>query len=517
MAVLGALLLLGCLLTAGLYHGWLYLLRPTDRAPLVLGAWCALLAVFVATRQAGVVTLLFPSLSLSLSARLSLVSLQLILPLTISLVEAFYPTLVPQWVGRASWGLGAVLALIALIMPESILPGLRVVEWIADAGLAVFIGGMLLQAWRRKLPDARLVLSGAVILGLVALNDFLAFQLSAWPLSDNLTESGLLILVMLLAFSLARRTVRTATTAHTEAEQLTLQVQRLQRLNQAYLRFVPQSFLNLLGKDDIFTVRLGDQAHKTVTVMFAGVRDFTALSENMSPAENFAFINTLFGGLSPIIREHNGFIDQYRGDGLMAIFPRQPEDALRAAMAIGRLLAALNLQQEARNQPQIKFGMGLHVGPMMMGIVGEPEFMDNTVIAEVVRVTSRLDRLTKRFGATVVISEAILTSLHDSSDYVFRALSKIQARGVAEPQTVYEVFAGLTTEQLDIKRFEKPIFEGGLFLYYGRRFAEARDYFKQALALDPHDQAAQLYINRCDEFSQAPLATDWNGAETFVQ
>ena len=120
----------------------------------------------------------------------------------------------------------------------------------------------------------------------------------------------------------------------------------LAKLNAAYGRFVPHDFINLLERPSIIEVKLGDNQEKDMTVLFADIRDFTALSEQMTPAENFAFINSYLGRVSPAIRENNGFIDKYIGDAVMALFPTSPSDAVRAAIDMQKELNIYNEERE---------------------------------------------------------------------------------------------------------------------------------------------------------------------------
>jgi adenylate cyclase len=108
----------------------------------------------------------------------------------------------------------------------------------------------------------------------------------------------------------------------------------LSKTNKAYGRFIPREFLKFLQKKDIKDVELGDQIQKQMTVFFSDIRSFTELSESMSPMENFNFINSYLKRINPIIRKHNGFIDKFIGDAVMAIFPNSPEDAVSAAIEI---------------------------------------------------------------------------------------------------------------------------------------------------------------------------------------
>jgi len=95
---------------------------------------------------------------------------------------------------------------------------------------------------------------------------------------------------------------------------------QLRQINIVSNKFVPKTFLNFLGKSNILDATLGDYVEKQVTVMFSDIRDYTSLSEKMTPKQNFKFVNRFNQLMGPIIQHNKGFINQYLGDGLMAIF-----------------------------------------------------------------------------------------------------------------------------------------------------------------------------------------------------
>ena len=120
------------------------------------------------------------------------------------------------------------------------------------------------------------------------------------------------------------------------------QASELSLVNLAYGRFVPHEFLNLLNKESITQVKLADHEEREMTIMFADIRDFTPLSESMNPQENFRFLNSYLSRVSPVIGQHHGFIDKYIGDEIMALFPRNPDDAMQAAIALQIEVALYN-------------------------------------------------------------------------------------------------------------------------------------------------------------------------------
>ena len=111
----------------------------------------------------------------------------------------------------------------------------------------------------------------------------------------------------------------------------------LHRINRATQKFVPTDFLRTIDRKNITEVRLGDQKAQTITVFFSDIRSYTTLSEGMTPDENFKFVNAYAGRMGPIIREHRGFVNQYLGDGIMALFQHEPEDSLKAAIQMQKV------------------------------------------------------------------------------------------------------------------------------------------------------------------------------------
>jgi two-component system sensor histidine kinase ChiS len=143
------------------------------------------------------------------------------------------------------------------------------------------------------------------------------------------------------------------------------------QLTLAYGRFVPRNFLKFLGKESIIDVQIGDQVQQKMTVMFSDIRSFTTLSEAMSPQENFNFLNSYLSQVSPVIRQHKGFIDKYIGDAIMALFPESANDAVQAAIAMQKQVALYNEQRQQQGDVPIAIGIGLHTGNLMLGTIGE--------------------------------------------------------------------------------------------------------------------------------------------------
>lgn len=283
----------------------------------------------------------------------------------------------------------------------------------------------------------------------------------------------------------------------------------------AYECFVPREFLSLLDKESILQIRLGDQINQEMTVMFADVRGWTMLSEGMSPQENFNFINAYLRRVSPVIKEHGGFIDQYYGDGVMALFPEAPDGAVMAAIAMHEAVSGYNKEREKEGFQPIGIGVGLHTGDLMLGIIGSKERMQGAVVADAVNLAARLEELTRIYGSSITLSEPTLSHLKEPDKYKHRFVDKVRVKGKKEHVTVHEVFDGDPQTVVGLKEKTKASFEEGLRLYYERKFSESSVHFNRVLEKNPEDMAARIYLKRCAKYMVNGVPDDWSGVETL--
>ncbi|MCA1992389.1 MAG: response regulator [Coleofasciculus sp. S288] len=274
----------------------------------------------------------------------------------------------------------------------------------------------------------------------------------------------------------------------------------LSKINVAYGRFVPHEFLRFLGHNSIMNVRLGDQVQQEMTIMFSDIRSFTTMSEGMSPKENFDFINSYLNRVGPSIRQHKGFIDKYIGDAIMALFPEAAEDALQAAIDMQKQVSLYNMHRQKTGYAAIAIGIGLHTGSLMLGTIGEEQRMESTVISDAVNLASRLEDLTKVYGASIIISEQTLLGLNDQTNYHYRFLGQIPVKGKKELVSVFDVFDADPIQIFDLKLRTRSKFEDAIILYHAKKIQEAYQIFKEILQINDQDKAARLYIKNCEDF-----------------
>jgi len=292
-------------------------------------------------------------------------------------------------------------------------------------------------------------------------------------------------------------------------------ISNISRMNEAYFRFVPKQFLDFLGKDSILDVKLGDQVQKEMSVLFTDIRDFTTLSEELTPKENFDFLNEYLSCMEPVISRNHGFIDKYIGDSIMALFVGNVENAIDAAIEMRSALSDFNLQRKLENKSSINSGIGIHTGNLMLGVVGGHGRMDGTVVSDAVNLASRVEGLTKMYGTSIIISQDTLIKLQDPTRYNYRFLDVVKVKGKREAVYIFEILDGEPEEIKKLKIETKLDFGRAIQYYKNKEFDSAMLLFKKVLKINPNDRAAQLYEIRCKNILDFGIPEDWDGVETI--
>ncbi len=258
----------------------------------------------------------------------------------------------------------------------------------------------------------------------------------------------------------------------------------LARASLAMRRFVPRETIRLLGFDDLTDVSLGDAAEHELTVAFSDVRGFTAAVERMTPKGAFEWLNRCYGVIGPEVRRNGGFIDKYIGDAVMALFPRTPADAVRAAIAMQRGMDALG---------DIHLGTGIHVGSTMLGTLGEAERFEATVLADTVNVASRVEGASKFFGTRVLVTDDVRNQC-ESEGFSWRSLGSIRLKGRSAPVDLHELLDADTAPERDRKLALLPDFADGFTAFRAGRLREAAARFRRIVDENPNDGPAQACL-----------------------
>lgn len=292
---------------------------------------------------------------------------------------------------------------------------------------------------------------------------------------------------------------------------------KLEELLTAYSRFVPNDYLRFLRKKSITDVQLGDHVSKVMAVMFSDIRSFTTISESMTPKENFAFVNAYLKRVSPEIRNNHGLIVKFLGDGMMAVFPDGADDAIAAGVAMFRAVEQYNKKRQQDGWIPVNVGIGVHVGHMMLGMVGEENRMQGDAFSDNVNLTARLEGLTKFYGVSLLISEQALEHLSRPEDYQIRFLDRAIVKGRNEPISVYEILDAEVEAVRSLKLQTQPDFEQGLESYRTGDLTGAAAYFEKVLTVNPTDKTAKLYLERVKILSERGIPANWSGVWAFSE
>lgn len=262
-------------------------------------------------------------------------------------------------------------------------------------------------------------------------------------------------------------------------------------------KFVPREFIDHLGRRSLTDVRLGDHVQSKMAVFFSDIRDFTRLSETMTPRENFEFLNSYLRRATPIIRANHGFIDKYIGDAIMALFPREPVDALRAGVALQKELVVYNVGRKKAGYEPIRIGIGLHGGDLILGTIGEEERMQTTVIADAVNVAARIEGLTKVFGVSLLVGRSIVDKLPEAHGFHLRHLGAVKAKGKTRSVEIYECFDTDPEDLREHKLRTGQLFASAIGEYHEGLFISAQPKFNRIAQMHPDDSVAAHYRDSC--------------------
>ena len=214
---------------------------------------------------------------------------------------------------------------------------------------------------------------------------------------------------------------------------------RLERLQLHFARFAPDDVVEQL------TDAGGElkPTRRTVTVLFADLKGFTALSDRMDPEQMVPILNGYFQAMSVAIAAHHGRVTELIGDGMLALFgalepnPWQAQDAVLGALAMREALARYNETLRARSMPELQVGIGIHRGEVLAGVMGYQELSKFGVVGDTINVASRVEQLTRELSVDLLITEEVRREL--DGRFRLRAMPPQSVKGKAEPIVTYLV------------------------------------------------------------------------------
>jgi adenylate cyclase len=256
---------------------------------------------------------------------------------------------------------------------------------------------------------------------------------------------------------------------------------------------------------------------RELTVLFTDIRGFTTMSETMTARQLAAFLNEYLSAMTDIIMVRGGTVDKFIGDAIMAFWGAPLDDreharhALSACLEMRRRLAELRPEWVARGLPPVETGIGANSGVVSVGNMGSRTRFSYTVMGDAVNLASRLEGLTKIYGAGVLVSEATRKAAGDS--FFYRPIDVVRVKGKREPVALFEPLAegpAPVDRQQELERYA-----AALDLYRSRAFGPAQEAF-QALQRDCPQTLHALYLERVQLFLKHPPPADWDGVFTFT-
>jgi|SRR5919199_108993 class 3 adenylate cyclase/HAMP domain-containing protein len=216
---------------------------------------------------------------------------------------------------------------------------------------------------------------------------------------------------------------------------------RLQKTLESFERFVPEKFLRIIASDGIENIQVGVASTRTITILFADIRSYTSMSEQMTPLETFALLNDYLACMGQVINDAGGFIDKYIGDAIMALFEDETAGcALKAAVAMQQALKAFNEQRLCQEQPTIEIGIGIHRGEVVMGTIGFTSRIESTAIGDAVNVAARVEGLTRKYDRPILVTESVVATLRYPDAFNLQLVDdSVKVKGKSEPVAIYEL------------------------------------------------------------------------------
>jgi adenylate cyclase len=280
----------------------------------------------------------------------------------------------------------------------------------------------------------------------------------------------------------------------------------------AFGQYVSPKVLEILMEDPAKLKLVGER--RDMTVFFSDVAGFTSIAERMDPDQLVILLNRYLSAMTDVVFAHDGYLNKYMGDGIMAFWNApvkqadHAERACRCALQSRRRLEELNAELQGQGLNPLNARIGISSGAMVVGNMGSRQKSDYTVMGDNVNLGSRLEGANKVYGTAIMISESTYEIVHEA--FEVRFLDRIRVPGKARPVKVYELLA--EKGGLD-ERWRKglPLYHEAIQLFVDKRFSAAREKFLEVSTILGQDKASMAYIQRADEFMVKPPDQDWDG------
>lgn len=252
---------------------------------------------------------------------------------------------------------------------------------------------------------------------------------------------------------------------------------------------------------------------RELTIFFSDIRGFSSISEQLSVKDLVELLNEYLTAMTDIVMETKGVVDKYIGDAVMAFWGAPLRDEEHAKHAVGaglrmlEVLKELNVGWQKRGWPEMKIGIGINTGEAMVGNMGSKRRFNYTLMGDNVNLASRLEGLTKYYGAKIIVSEKTFESV--KGEFCGRLLDRVAVKGKKQPVNIYEVLGRKNEEQKFLEMI--ALTDSAIKFYFNREWDKAVSEFKKLGGVDKESHLTELFVERCEEFKNANIPTDWNG------
>jgi adenylate cyclase len=288
------------------------------------------------------------------------------------------------------------------------------------------------------------------------------------------------------------------------------------KLGSLFGQYVPEELVDEMSRDPSNFNMKGER--REMSVMFSDIRNFTHLSEGLSPEQLSDLLNHYLTPMTATIHESKGTIDKYIGDAVMAFWgapvndPKHASHALTAAMGMMDKLKDVNREFKARGWPEIKIGIGINSGIMSVGNMGSSFRMAYTVLGDEVNLASRLEGLTKQYSTGIIVGENTRDRI---TNYYFRELDRVRVKGKDKPVKIFEPYCkGDEIDSFKLEALEQ--YYNALQLYRQQQWGAATRVFSRLQQSDPGCLLYDMYIQRIQLYQQEPPGDDWDGVFTHT-
>nr|WP_200828338.1 AAA family ATPase [Mycobacterium sp. 3519A] len=278
-----------------------------------------------------------------------------------------------------------------------------------------------------------------------------------------------------------------------------------QSLMDAQSRFVPNELLRILDVDDLSRVRSGYRVEREMTVLISDIRRYTTMIEDISVSEASNLATGFLRTVEVPIISCNGMIQDVRGDEIVAVFDTEPDDALRAGLAMLRSLSEHNQERLAQGAEELKVGIGINTGPVGVGLVGGVNRMVLTTIGDAVNLAARIESTNKRYGSGLLISDATCAGLTNPEEFDIRRMERVMVVNRRRPVTIYEVYNEDSAGMRDAKRAAQPAFDEAFAFFDAGDIGRARAAFERCRQLLPDDPVAPLHLAHCGAVARGEM------------